>query len=167
LSDPHHFMNADDRLQNDINIFVRDAMSGEWRGCAHELRDAAELVWEERGNQLRFEVLQRVEIVKGKPKRRTESRKVYSASRPYILLAGFALENIMKVYLVACDSSSISDGKLRDDLKTHALINIAARIDGIALSENEDSARSRSLTYPTGGCTRSCSRTTGWCRTSG
>ena len=160
-------MNADDRLQNDINIFVRDAMSGEWRGCAHELRDAAELVWEDRGNQLRCEVLQRVEIVKGKPKRRTESRKVYSASRPYILLAGFALENIMKVYLVACDSSSISDGKLRDDLKTHALTNIAARIDGIALSENEDSARSRSLTYPTGGCTRSCSRTTGGCRTSG
>lgn len=79
-----------------------------------------------------------MDIVKGKPKRYTESRKVYSASRPYILLAGFALENIIKGYLVACDPSSISDGKLRDDLKTHALTNLAARIDGIALSENED-----------------------------
>ena len=28
LSNPHYYMNADDRLQNDINIFVRDAMPG-------------------------------------------------------------------------------------------------------------------------------------------
>ena len=79
-----------------------------------------------------------MEIVKGKPKRRTESRKISSASRPYILLAGFALENIMKGYLVACDPSFISDGNLRDDLKRHELTILAARIDGIALSENEN-----------------------------
>jgi len=125
------------REKNDIVIFVRDAMPGEWRSCAIEMRDSAELLWNDRNNALRAEVSNYTEVEDGKLCSRTETKKVYSMSRPYLLLAGFAIENLMKGFLVACDPSLINKGELNNELKTHKLTSLADKIDGLTLKENE------------------------------
>jgi hypothetical protein len=137
VGEKQFYTNPEYQRQNDVIVFVRDAMPGEWRTCANELRDSAEMVWGDYGNLLRCEVADQVEIVDGSPVRNVMTRKVYALSRPYILLAGFALENIMKGYLVSCSPCLITDGKLSKELQTHRLTKLAARITGLVLSDKE------------------------------
>jgi hypothetical protein len=135
---PNFFMDEEDRRQNDKTIFVRDAMPGEWRTYANELRESAELLWNDKGNKLRTEYTEYAEVEDGDLKIRSETKKVYSVSRSYVLLAGFALENLLKGYLVALNPTLINEGKLSNELKTHSLTSLADEIDSLSLNEDEE-----------------------------
>jgi len=135
--EPLFHIDEECREQNDINVFARDAMPGEWRNYANELRDSAELLWKDRGNELRTEYQEYVKVEDGKPVVRTETKEVYSISRTYVLLAGFALENLLKGCLVASDPSLVNDGKLDDELKTHELASLVQKIEDLSLEEAE------------------------------
>jgi len=132
-----YYMDEEDRRQKDINIFVRDALPGEWRSLAGELRDSAELLWNDRSNGLRGILEQRIEVEDGEVRIINETRKIYSVSRPYFLLAGFALENLLKGFIVALDPTLIKEGKLDPQLKTHKLTDLANRIKELELTESE------------------------------
>jgi hypothetical protein len=43
-------------------------------------------------------------------------------SRTYMLLAGFALENVLKGHLVFADPSLVNRGVLSDELKSHDIV---------------------------------------------
>ena len=137
MTGPRYFMDEEDRRQNDINIFVRDASPGEWRSLAGEFRDSAELLWNDRSNGLRGVLAQRTEAVDGELRVVNETKKIYSVSRSYFLLAGFALENLLKGFIVALDPTLITDGKLNPQLKTHKLTTLVDKIEELELTESE------------------------------
>jgi hypothetical protein len=134
---PRYVMDDESKEENDRTVFVRDAMPGEWREYANELRDSAELLWHDRNNGLRTEYSEYVEVENGELRKRTETKKVYSVSRPYVLLAGFAIENLMKGCLVASNPPLINEGKLAGELKTHKLTLLVEKIDGLSLVKDE------------------------------
>jgi hypothetical protein len=118
-------------------VFVRDAMPGAWLAYAEELMESAELIWREKDEGLRLEA----EGARNGPQpgiRLTQRpRRISSISRPYILLAGFALENLIKGLLVAQDPTHINQGKLSSSLKSHELLRLASQVEGLCLSEQE------------------------------
>lgn len=115
---------------NNKQIFVRDAMSGSWLEYAEELRDSSEILWNQHENAMRVEWEQSLND-KGTIK------KVSLISRTYILLAGFAIENLVKGILVLQDPSHINNGKLSRKLKSHNLIKLISNIDDLALDPAE------------------------------
>lgn len=133
----YYSIDADDRRNNEIAIFVRDAKPNEWRSLANELRDAAEVLWQDKGNGLRAEINQWTEIVDGKLVTRKETRELYSISRPFVLLAGFAIENMLKAFLVESDPSLILAGELHPTLKSHDLEQLITRLPELELSKEE------------------------------
>ncbi len=135
--EPYYFIDEEDKKKNEILLFVRDAMPGAWRSCASELYNSAELLWNDKDNGLRVEGTYFSEIVDGQLVPRSTTRKIYSVSRSYFLLAGFALENLVKGYLVAVDPTLIHDGKLPKKLREHNLLNLIKKIEGLELDKNE------------------------------
>ena len=119
---------ADD--SNALQLFVRDASPAAWLDYADELRDCAELIWQHHTNRIRLEY---VFDSKGEG----EGRMVSSVSRTYVMLTGFALENLLKGLLVLKDSTHITSGRLSPELKTHHLAQLAAKIDKLDLTEPE------------------------------
>src|SRR5699024_11288133 len=57
-----------------------------------------------------------------------ESKKVSSISRPYFLLIGFAIENLLKGLIVFDDPTTITSGKIRR-IKTHKITNLIKEVD--------------------------------------
>ena len=135
--EPYYFMDEEDKRRNEIVLFVKDAMPDSWRACASELYRSAELLWNDKDNELRLEAAEFHEIKDGKLIHRSQSRMVYSVSRSYFLLAGFALENLIKGYLVACDPTLINHGALSKEIKTHELSRLARKIEDFKISKNE------------------------------
>ncbi|WP_143536709.1 hypothetical protein [Rubricoccus marinus] len=130
---------------NAQTLFVVNGLPSCWLNHADELRDAAEVLWNDKSNGLRVEDEPVVEIeevrdgnlISEVPKVRREVSKFYAVSRPYLLLAGFAIENLTKGILVAEDPKLISDGVLGSEIKTNNLIHLLDKIDSVEASESE------------------------------
>lgn len=126
-------MQTDSEIEdfNRRQVFVRDACPSNWLELGEELRDAAEEVWKARSQGLRLEaVLDSERSVLG-------SQTKPAQSRPYLLLAGFATENVLKGLIVARDPSHISSGSLSNQLKSHNLVTLACKIQSLKLSSDE------------------------------
>ena len=126
-------MRTDSEIEefNRRQVFVRDACPSNWLELAEELRDAAEEVWKGRSQGLRLEAF--LDTEQSLLRSQTKS----ALSRPYLLLAGFATENVLKGLIIAGDPSHISGGSLSDQLKSHNLLALASKIQSLALSSNE------------------------------
>ena len=116
---------------NQLQEFVRDGCPPSWLAYAEELRDAAEILWTQGQQTLELQAQLSAE------KRLLSKKEASAVSRPYLLLAGFALENTMKGLLIVREPNHITTGVLSHELKTHDLIALAARLPGIRLSRKE------------------------------
>lgn len=117
---------------NKLQEFVRDASPASWLEYAEEIRDSAELIWAHQDDGFRISATlnQEDHLLDG-------TGRISSVSRTYMLLAGFALENVMKGHLVFRDPSHVNQGHLSQELKLHDVVGLAMKIPGLQLSENE------------------------------
>jgi hypothetical protein len=105
-------------------------MPDSWLSYAEELEEAAEALWADKESGLNLEIETQLDgSLIGK--------KLSAHSRSYILLAGLALENILKGLIIAEDANLISSGKLDASLKRHNLLDLANRIDALELTDDE------------------------------
>jgi hypothetical protein len=118
---------------NKLQEFVRDACPSSWLECAEELRDAAELIWERQEDGLRVGITLTADF-----EALNEPRRISKVSRTYMLLAGFALENVVKGLLVFADPSHVNVGVLSDELKSHNIATLASKIRDLKLSDGEE-----------------------------
>jgi hypothetical protein len=117
---------------NRLQEFVRDGSPDGWLEYAEELRDNAELVWSHADEGLRVGVSTDAEhYAVGDPFR------ISRISRTYLLLAGFALENVLKGLLVSADPSLINTGALSRILKSHNIEVLATKVQDLVLTEGE------------------------------
>jgi hypothetical protein len=115
--------------KNRISKFIVDGAPGEWLSFAEELMESAEVLWKQNDGSIRSEIIHdKIEVL--------ESRKVSGISRPYFLLVGFAIENLLKGLIVFDDPSTITSGKIKR-IKTHKITNLIKEINEINLSEEE------------------------------
>lgn len=125
--------NPTDEQIDDYNkkqLFVRDALPVGWLEYSEELEEAAEELWAGNGNGI---LLQAETQLDGS----MLIKKSSAHSRSYILLASLALENVLKGLIIANDAKLIASGKLDKSLKSHNLIDLAKRVDGLILSKDE------------------------------
>jgi hypothetical protein len=117
---------------NKLQEFVRDGSPSSWLEYGEELRDAAEILWRAEEEGVRVDVrLDFEHIVK-------QSEVVSAISRPYLLLAGFSLENILKGLVVVREPRHITGGVLSNELKTHDVRALCGKIPGLILSIDEE-----------------------------
>jgi hypothetical protein len=77
-------------------------------------------LWKQNDHSIRSEIIHdKNEIL--------ESRKISSISRPYFLLIGFAIENLLKGFIVFDDPTTITGGKIKR-IKTHKITNLIKKI---------------------------------------
>jgi hypothetical protein len=117
---------------NSLQEFVRDASPASWLEYAEELRDSAELIWERQGDGFRIGA-----ILNDSHHLVSETGQISIVSRTYMLLAGFALENVIKGRLVSLDPSHVNQGRLSSELKRHDVVELAMKIPGLQLSDDE------------------------------
>ena len=110
-------------------LFVRDAMPSEWLDYAEELAAAAEALWANSDNRMEIRFESEVEGP-------GTIQKEIGHCRSYILLAGLALENVLKAALIAQDPTLINTGTLAGSLKSHQLTDLASR-SGLAFGKAE------------------------------
>jgi len=124
---------ADDQVDefNNRQLFVQDAMPDSWLSYAEELEQAAEALWADSGSGLKIEAETKLDDS-------LVMKKSSAHSRSYILLVGLALENVLKGLIITSDAKLISSGNLDKSLKNHNLLNLAGRIDGLILSNDEE-----------------------------
>ena len=115
---------------NQRQVFILNAMPDAWQSYATELKEAAEYLWQNEGNGMRVSANSR--IAGG-----IDSSKTDTISRTYILLSGFAIENLLKGLLVAQEPTLLANGTISGKLKSHKLLDIAASITDLKLSEEE------------------------------
>ncbi len=123
---------TDDQIAdlNNWQAFVGNAMPDSWLNYAQELEEAAEALWADSGNSMRIETGTQLDgsLV--------AIKKPSAHLRSYILLAGLALENVLKGLIIAGDAKLISSGRLDKTLKSHKLLNLAKRVN-LRFSKNE------------------------------
>lgn len=125
--------NATDEQINELNnkqLFIRDALPASWLEYAEELETAAEALWEVIDTGL---ILQTETQIDGS----LIIKKTTIHSRAYILLAGFALENVLKGLIIANNPSLITSGSLDESIKNHKLTELANKINSVTLSREE------------------------------
>jgi len=111
--------------------FVRDAMPDNWLSYAEELEEAAaEVIWSCVGDVMMVEGNTKIE---GK----MEIKKSSFHARSYILLAGLALENVLKAIIITRNPNLISTGQLHNSLKSHNLLNLAEKINDLKFTDGE------------------------------
>jgi hypothetical protein len=120
------------RTRNQISSFISDAMPDAWLDYALELKRSAEIIWKTNDDSIRL--LMSEELAQDLEDIRHTKKEFLSISRPYILLAGFALENLIKGLLVFQNPSHITRGKLSKELQSHKILILVKKIDGIELS---------------------------------
>ena len=126
--------NHTDKILEDFNKkqeFVRDALPVNWLTFSEELEQAAEVLWANSGSgqELRAEAeLDRI----------SHYRVIPAHSRSYILLAGFALENILKGLIIAGNPTLISSGELDGTLNSHNLLYLAKKLNNLKFSTDEE-----------------------------
>jgi hypothetical protein len=114
---------------NQRQRFILAALPSEWLGYAEDLADAAEALWDRRDEGQRVGAQQESDGL-------THISQETAHARSYILLAGLALENALKAYLVALDPYLINRGALDRSLHTHSLTTLASRLP-ISLTSEE------------------------------
>jgi hypothetical protein len=132
--DPHFDVSIPESVSdsNKLQEFVTDASPAQWLEYAEELRDNAELIWSHEDESLRLGVVANAErCAVGDPFR------VSRASRTYLLLAGIALENVLKGLLVLDDPCHINTGALSRELNSHNIEVLASKVRDLKLSEDE------------------------------
>src|ERR1043166_3283676 len=118
---------------NQLQEFVRDGCPPSWLEYAEELRDAAELIWTREQGSLRLHV-------QLSTKKRVLSKKETSpVSRPYLLLAGFALENLLKGLLILKEPKHITSGALINKLSPHVCLAPPAKTLALRPSQKKKS----------------------------
>ena len=105
-----------DHYSKKITPFAIAASPPEWAGYADELKAAADLLWCQQGDSL---------VVSSDVYTNVSRRPLIS--RAYILLAGFALENILKGLIVAHNPIHVRGGKLSKQLRSHRLSGLAVQ----------------------------------------
>ena len=115
---------------NRIKEFIRDAGPDEWLEYASDLRDAAEALWQHRGQTMHIGAHDQLEG--GQKLERSNGHE-----RSYILLAGLALENALKGLIIARDPTLITSGKLDRTLHNHKLTVLAGKIPDIVFSPDD------------------------------
>lgn len=105
-----------DHYSEKIAPFVFAASPPEWAGYADELKAAADLLWCQQGDSL---------VVSSDGHTKISRRPLIS--RAYILLAGFALENLLRGLIVAHDPIHVRGGKLSKQLRSHRLSGLAVQ----------------------------------------
>jgi hypothetical protein len=131
-------MDEEDRRHESVNIFARDGMPGEWQEYALELKEAADQQWRSQTNRLTTVYTEEVVVLNGTPSIQGRTRKVYSGSRIFMLLAGFATENLVKGLLVARNPTYVSSGELHPQLKSHKITKLLDQLAGIELDDYEE-----------------------------
>jgi hypothetical protein len=116
---------------NRRQLFVRDASPSSWLELGTELRDAAEELRKAGSASLRLEA-----TLDSEQRPLTSEIKRF-LSRPYLLLAGFAMENVLKGMLVAGDPLHVSGGVLSSELKSHDLLALSKKVPSLVLSREE------------------------------
>jgi hypothetical protein len=116
---------------NRLQIFVRDACPSNWLELGEELRDAAEQLWKASSDRMRLDA------VLNEARELISSDTLIGFSRSYLLLAGFAIENVMKGLLIASTPSLVGDGVLSSSIKSHNLLALAAKLTSLTLSSDE------------------------------
>jgi hypothetical protein len=106
--------------------FILSAFPTEWAAYADELKHAADLLHKQEGKGLIVWV-----------DHTGHSRSKSHVSRSYILLAGFALENVLKGLIVLANPQYVSSGKLDPKLRDHDLIKLSRQVEGLVLSPDE------------------------------
>ena len=96
------------------------------------LRDNAELIWSHENEGLRVRVL-----TDGEHYAAGDPFRISAVSRTYLLLAGFALENVLKGLLVSGDPSLVNTGALSRNLKSHNIEVLASKVQDLVLTEGE------------------------------
>jgi hypothetical protein len=114
-----------------LQEFVRDACPSSWLDHAEELRDSAAYLWARNEDSLG------VSLTLDRDFQPTKEIRVSAVSRTYMLLSGFALENVMKGRLVAVDPSLVNQGFLGGKLKSHNIVDLASEIPNLTLSIEE------------------------------
>ena len=125
-------LNIDDRSK--LSKFIIDGAPTEWFSYAEELMEAAELLWQ-KSNSVESEII--YTEIENKKNQIVESRKISAISRTYFLLVGFAIENLLKGYIVLNTPSTITQGKISKKLKSHKITNLVKEISEINLSNEE------------------------------
>lgn len=106
-------------------------MPDNWLSYAEELGDAAEVIWNCAGEVMAVECNTKIEG-------NIEINKSFPHARSYILLAGFALENILKAIIITRNPNLISSGQLHNPLKSHNLLDLAKSIIDIEFTDKEN-----------------------------
>jgi len=107
--------------------FTLSASPIEWAGCADELKHAADLLHKQARDGL-IGWIDHAGHIQSKS----------HVSRAYILLAGFALENVLKGLIVLANPQYVSSGELDPRLKSHKLIDLSRQVKGVVLSPAEE-----------------------------
>lgn len=115
--------------KNKVARFIVEGSPTSWLSVGEELMDAAEIIWEYNNGIQRSETIHTDEEI-------LEQRMISSISRPYFLLAGFAIENVLKGIIVYDDPTTINTGKLKY-IKTHKITQLINEITVIELDAKE------------------------------
>jgi hypothetical protein len=117
---------------NRLQEFVRDGGPEGWLEYAEELHDCAEVLWQNEARSIRVGV-----VVDDRGRVVGDKGRISGVSRTYLLLAGLALENVIKGLLVSADASHINTGALSPQLKSHNIPRLIANISDLDISQNE------------------------------
>ncbi len=116
-----HTARGEVEAANKLREFVYGS-PGSWLEYGEELRDAAEVLWGAEQEGLRVDVrLDSDHSIK-------QSAVVSAISRPYLLLAGSSLENILKGLIVAREPRHVTGDVLSQELRTHNVRLLCAKV---------------------------------------
>lgn len=120
------------------NQFIVHGGPASWLSLAEELEEAADILWRIRERQGK-RLMAKTKIVQGEkqPRRVVETAEAPSISRPYVVLVGYALENVVKGLLIARHPEYINSGKLKGGIGHHHLTNLVGRLDDLDLTPAE------------------------------
>lgn len=95
-------------------IFVMKAAPCEWQDLAEELKTSMDYLWEKEkwGKKIKYDDIDGYQ-------------EKSNISRTWLLLAGFAIENLLKGLIIAKNPSYISNGKLSRKIRNHELLRLA------------------------------------------
>ena len=116
---------------NALHEFIRNAGPDGWMDYADELKEAANLLWDQ-ADQGRM-----LGIASNSLQGQTHRIDKPSVSRTFILLSGLALENILKGLAVSQSPGLISSGELDGKIKTHKLTDLVDLCNGLTLSPED------------------------------
>lgn len=101
--------------------FAAAASPDAWLDVATELKEAADVLWKHHPTGMSITASWNEED--NRPRQFQKPKH----SRPWFLLVCFAIENLLKGVLVLRDSDLVADGKLKAEVKSHDLSDLAIR----------------------------------------